>query len=53
MRYMNNDQKNLTGIELERQYDSGGNMENSPLSHIVDIKMTLKSMISQREYRAP
>lgn len=46
---MNNNQKNLTGTGLEIQYDSAGNMENTPLSHMVDKKMTLKSMMSQRE----
>lgn len=50
---MNNNQKNLYDIGLEKQYDSGGNIETTPLSHMVDIKMTLKSMISQREERAP
>lgn len=28
-------------------------MENTPLSHMVGRKMTLKSMINQREERAP
>lgn len=53
MKYMNNNQKNLSGIGLEKYYDSGGNMENTPLSHVVGIKMRLKSMINQREERAP
>lgn len=46
---MNNNQKNLTGSGLEKQYDSGGKMENTPLSHMVDIKMTLMSTMNQRE----
>lgn len=45
---MNNNQKNLTGPGLEKQYDSGGKMKNTPLSHMVDIKMTLMSTMNQK-----